>query len=50
MTLKSLKNGEKTIFYSWYKSTNNPVVKVKGRRPETLTTGLFVLSMPGMAT
>ena len=32
------------------KSTNNPVVKVEGRRPETLTTGLFVLSIPGMAT
>ena len=34
-------------------STNNPVVKVEGRRPETwetLTTGLFVLSIPGMAT
>ena len=33
-----------------YVSTNNPVVKVEGRRPETLTTGLFVLSIPGMAT
>ena len=33
-----------------YRSTNNPVVKVEGRRPETLTTGLFVLSIPGMAT
>ena len=31
-------------------STNNPVVKVEGRRSETLTTGLFVLSIPGMAT
>ena len=31
-------------------STNNPVVKVEGRRPETLTTGLFVLSIPGMET
>ena len=31
-------------------STNDPVVKVEGRRPETLTTGLFVLSIPGMAT
>ena len=26
------------------------VVKVKGCKPETLTTGLLVLSMPGMAT
>ena len=33
-----------------YLSTNNPVVKVEGRRPETLSTGLFVLSIPGMAT
>ena len=32
-------------------STNyNPVVKVEGRRPDTLTTGLFLLSIPGMAT
>ena len=35
---------------SRYKSANNPVVKVEGRRPKTLTTGLFVLSIPGMAT
>ena len=36
--------------FKYIKSTNNPVVKVEGRRPETLTTGLFVLSIPGMAT
>ena len=33
-----------------HKSTNNPVVKAEGRRPETLITGLFVLSIPGTAT
>ena len=31
-----------------YLNSNNPVVKVEGRRPETLTTGLFVLSIPGI--
>ena len=31
-----------------YKSTNNPVSKVEGRRPETFETGLFVLSIPGI--
>ena len=31
-----------------YLSINNPVVE--GRRPKTLTTGQFMLSIPGMTT
>ena len=42
--------GERVVLADFltYTSINNLVVE--GRRPETLTTGLFVLSIPGMAS